>query len=116
MGHDLHPAWKVCIGMALLLFVTFAATGRILQTQQNQIDANAETLDEIQAQQQRGEERSYINRSVAAWDIINDQEIEITAELLDKRVAAYYPPSICAKLPVPVDGCGSKADVITKGE
>lgn len=111
---DLHPAWKVCIGLAIVIFVTTASTGKILITQQQGIKDNEKLLEEIQAQQLRGEERSYINRAIAGCaDIINDGEMEITDECLDPRVVAYYPPSICSKLiTLAVDNCGENALVI----
>lgn len=114
MFGDLHPAWKVCIGMAIVLFVTFAGAGRLLLMQQQSIDDNAQLLQEIQNQQRRGEERGYINRAIGGCsDIINDGEIEITEECTDPRVAVYYPPSICNKLPIEILNCGDNAVVVT---
>lgn len=110
---NIHPAWKVCIGLALLFFVTVAIGSRVLISQQDAIDENADLLHQIQDQQRRGEERSYIARAISGCsDIINDGEIEITEECTDPRVAAYYTPTICQKLPLEVDGCGSKAVVV----
>lgn len=105
---NMHPAWKVCIGLAVLIFITIATGGRVLLLQQ-------EAIEGIKAQQNLGQERSYINRAIGGCsDIINDGEIEITEECMDERVAAYYPPSICEKLPRDVPNCGSKAVVVTE--
>lgn len=120
--HDLHPAWKVCIGLAAVIFITIATGSRVLIMQQSTIDDqqvtindNARLLQEIREQQVRGEERGYINRAISGCaDIINDGEIEITTECLDPRVAAYFPPSICEKLPIIVANCGENAVVITE--
>jgi hypothetical protein len=111
--NDLHPAWKVCIGLALVIFVAIATGSKVLLVQQSAINDNAELLEQIQQQQKRGEERSYIARAISGCaDIINDGEIEITEECVDERVAAYYPPSICERLPIEVIGCGNKATVV----
>jgi len=110
---ELHPAWKICIGLSILFFGTVALGSQVLFGQRDSIRGNKETLEEVQAQQKGGEERSYILRAIAGCaDLINDQEIEITQECTDSRVAAYYPPSICLKLPIEVDDCGSKAVVV----
>lgn len=120
---ELHPAWKILAGVSVLFFTTVAAGSMVLTSQQDDIRSNASLLQDlsvllhdIQTQQLAGQERGYALRAVSGCvDIINDQEIEITEECVDPRVAAYYPPSICQKLPVLVDNCGSKAIVISSG-
>lgn len=108
MKNDLHPAWKVCIGLAILLFIIIATGSKLLLELQG-------TLNEIQTQQRNGEERAYISRALSGcMDIINDGEIEITEECLDSRVAAYYPPSICAKLPIQITDCGIRVTVVSE--
>jgi hypothetical protein len=121
MLENVHPAWKVCAGIAIFVMITLAYAGQVLLTQQQGIDKNEMMLGDIQTmlngireQQTRGEERAYIARAISGCaDIINDGEIEITEECIDPRVAKYYPPSICEKLAaLEIPGCGSEAVVI----
>lgn len=120
MIEELHPAWKVCIGMAIVLFVTFAGASRVLIMQQNAINENADAivdtkhlLIDIEVRQKAGEERAYIARAISGCsDLINDEEIEVTEECTDPRVAAYYSPSVCEKLPLIVQNCGARAIVV----
>jgi hypothetical protein len=70
-------------------------------------------LNEIKDGQAEAKTRGLILR---AWsgctDIINDGEISLTEECLDPEVAVWYPPDICAKIPVEIPNCGSKATVL----
>lgn len=115
MTHHLHPAYRILIGVGIVFLVYVAYSGAVLLGQKSNLDEQAQLIAGIRAEQLRGKERSFILRATAGCeDIINDQEIEITTECTDPNVAAYFPPSICKKLPVVVEGCGSKAKVITR--
>ena len=111
---NMHPARTVCIGLAMIMFMAIATGAAVLQGLSDKLEGTEELLLDVQERQALAEERSYINRAIAGCsDIINDEEIEITEECVDPRVAAYSTPSICEKLPREVKGCGSKAKVVT---
>ena len=113
IAEGIHPAWKVVIGLSILLFATIALGTQVLFWLNEAIRDTQDTLAAVQVQQEGGEERSYILRALAGCvDLINDQEVEITEECTDPRVAAYYTPSICAKLPIVVQDCGLRAIVV----
>lgn len=114
---DIRLDWKLLAGLFIAWFVTLAVGSRVLNEQQGTINETKAIIEEVKSQQLASAERGYINRAIAGCsDIINDGEIEITDECVDPNVVVYFPPSICDKLPVKVEECGSKTTVITQEE
>lgn len=97
--NELHPAWKIAAGLAILFFVIVAIGGLA-------IARLSTTVKTIEQEQINAEESSTINRVLNCSDIINDEEIMLTIECTNSRVIVYYPPDLCAKIPNAPDTCG----------